>query len=274
MPTIGLVANVYNEVNALPGWLETHLPFFDDVRVYHAGPQGALSNDGTLELLKKWNIPVKFGKSIDEGFGVVRTEAIHWSPCEYVMLLDADERFYPVRSTLTLSGEGTPHREADAILHTYDFSKGRLPDWANIAHLGENLRVSFGNPVDQGARLREILEEEKPDAVVVTRRHWHDFSFRRPTQDWNQIPDWQARIVRNSPDIYYDPHRKMHETLIGASHRVVSREIFFEHFHFVFKRMEERQRGHDIAIYNSIHEGVTPPTYEEYLRSLPQGTES
>ncbi len=30
--TLGLVANVFNEVNALPGWLETHLPYFNDVR--------------------------------------------------------------------------------------------------------------------------------------------------------------------------------------------------------------------------------------------------
>lgn len=50
MTTIGLVANVYNEINALPGWLETHLPFFDDVRVLHAGPQGEYSYDGTIEL--------------------------------------------------------------------------------------------------------------------------------------------------------------------------------------------------------------------------------
>lgn len=48
--TIGLVANVYNEVNAITGWLETHTPFFDDVRVFHSGPGGAKSNDGTIEI--------------------------------------------------------------------------------------------------------------------------------------------------------------------------------------------------------------------------------
>ena len=76
MTTIGLVANVYNEANALPGWLETHLPFFDDVRVVHAGPGGEWSNDGTIELLEKWRVPVRFC-AIENGFGVVRSRAIH-----------------------------------------------------------------------------------------------------------------------------------------------------------------------------------------------------
>ena len=73
--TIGLVANVYNEANALPGWLECHLPYFDDVRIFHAGPGGARSDDGTMELLEKWHIPVAFG-AIDDGFGAVRTAAM------------------------------------------------------------------------------------------------------------------------------------------------------------------------------------------------------
>src|SRR5207245_1758030 len=106
---------VYQEANALPGWLETHLSFFDDVRVLHTGPNGARSDDGTLEILRKWNIPVEMG-SIDEGFGTVRTRAIRSSPCDYVMLLDADERFYPVHRLLTCTGESTPQSEIDWIL--------------------------------------------------------------------------------------------------------------------------------------------------------------
>ena len=106
MSSIGLVANVYQEANALPGWLETHLPFFDDVRVLHTGPQGAYSTDGTIELLEKWNIPVHFG-AIDEGFGIIRTKAVRSSPCDWVMVLDADERFYPVHCKMICSGEAS-----------------------------------------------------------------------------------------------------------------------------------------------------------------------
>ena len=263
MPSIGLVANIYNEVNALPGWLETHLPFFDDVRVTHAGPQGAMSNDGTIELLEKWNVPVVFDK-IDDGFGAVRTRAIHRSPCEYVMLLDADERFFPVHRVMVCTGESTPPSEADAILQTYDFRdmKAMMSNWENIGRLGAKLCVDIKEPYDQGARLRELLGVYMPDALMTMRRHWHDFSFRRPTQNWHEVPDWQLRLVRNTPDIYYDSNVRVHEHLNGTVNVVradPTRGPFFDHFHFTFKRMESEQRAHDVRIYDAIHDGRTPP---------------
>jgi hypothetical protein len=103
MTTIGLVANIYNEANALPGWLETHTPFFDHIAVYHSGPQGAKSSDGTIEILEKWGIPITWG-SIDAGYGVVRNATFRCSPCDWVMLLDADERFYPTLRVMRCVG--------------------------------------------------------------------------------------------------------------------------------------------------------------------------
>ncbi len=268
--TIGLVANIYNESNALPGWLETHTPFFDDIRVYHAGPGGSWSNDGTMEILAKWNIPYERG-SIDDGFGAVRTRAIHMSPCDYVMLLDADERFYSVHRVLYCAGTATPQHEVDWILQSYDFRGVRLPNWENIAKLGENLHVEIGTPYNQGPWLRGLLEEQRPDAIVTPRRHWHDFSFRRPTQNWHTDPDYQMRLVRNSPDIYFDPNIRMHEQLRGANNilrptvgMLASQYVYFDHFHFTFKRMEQEQRAHDIAIYDAIHESKQPPTWEQF----------
>lgn len=259
--SIGLVANIFNEVHALPGWLETHLPFFDDVRVYHAGPRGEYSNDGTIELLEKWRVPITFG-SIDDGFGAVRTRAIRSSPCEYVAILDADERFYPVHRVLTCTGEPTPHSEVDDALRTYSSE----PDWLRIGQLGSELRVDAGPTYDQGAYLRKLLEGN-PDAVVTVRRHWHDFSFKRPTQSWVRDPDWQMRIVRNDEQIHFDSGTRMHERLVGAVKLFradIERGPFFDHFHFPFKRMELDQRKHDVAVYNAIHEGRTPPTHEEF----------
>ena len=55
--SLGVVANVYNEAFALPGWLEMACSFFDDVRIYHSGPGGKCSDDGTVELLERWHIP-------------------------------------------------------------------------------------------------------------------------------------------------------------------------------------------------------------------------
>ena len=260
---IGLVANVYNEVNALPGWLETHTPFFDDVRVLHAGPQGEYSNDGTIELLNKWHIPVEYC-AIDEGFGAVRTRALHMSPCEWVMILDADERFYPIHRILNCNGEPTPHDEADAILRGYDFRDGKKPDWNDIDRLGANLTITKGVVYQQGDLLRTLIDSAggECDSVTVSRRHWHDFSFKRPTQSWIREPDWQMRIVRNRPDIRYDTNTRMHERLGGIRQTTgggIQHGPFFDHFHFFFKRMEEDQRAHDVEIYDKIHAGEIPP---------------
>lgn len=269
--TLGLVANIYNEANALPGWIETHVPFFDDIRVYHAGPGGTKSNDGTIEILEKWRIPVTFG-AIDEGFGVVRTKAIRSSPCDWVMLLDADERFFPVHRLMKCTGESTPHSEVDAILQTYDFHdlKTMIPNWENLKRLGAKLNVDIGETYNQGARLREILNQcTELDAICTIRRHWHDFSFRKPTQNWHTDPDWQLRLVRNHDSIYFDPSIKMHEQLRGANNVFradMERGPFFDHFHFTFKKMEQWQRSHDIAVYNAINDGKRPPTWEEFSK--------
>lgn len=266
MPTIGLTCNFYNEANALPGWIETHVGFFDEIRAYHAGPRGAHSSDGSIELLEKWGIPITFG-SIDEGFGVVRTKAIREMKTDFVMILDADERFFPVHRVLRCTGEATPQHEVDWILQSYDFRGVRLPNWENVARLGANLRVDIGEAYDQGARLREIIGGSELDAVATIRRHWHDFSLRRPTQNWHTDPDWQMRLVRNDPSIYFDPGTRMHERLCGAGR--VFRADFergpcYEHFHFSMKRMEQEQRSHDVDTYDRIHRGERPRTWEEF----------
>lgn len=268
--TIGLVANVYNEANALPGWLETHTPFFDDIRVLHAGPQGTYSDDGTIEILKAWNIPTEFC-AIDEGFGVVRTRALRMMKTDWIMLLDADERFYSTGNILTCDGNSTPQNEADAILQTYDFRdlKSMPSNWENVGKLGANLKVTRLLVHDQGARLRDVLETNlDAGAVAMIRRHWHDFTFRRPTQNWNTDPDWQLRLVRNSERICFESSTRMHEHLVGYLNIIYAdqkRGPFVDHFHFAFKRMESVQRAHDVAIYDCIYKGEKPPTREEFL---------
>lgn len=263
MPSLGLVANIFNEVNALPGWLETHLPFFDDVRITHAGPQGTYSTDGTIELLMKWKIPIVFD-TIDDGFGAVRTRTIHRSPCDYVMLLDADERFFQVHRVMVCTGISTPPSEVDAILQSYDFRdmKAMMSNWENIGRLGAELQVEVKEPYNQGARLREVLEKYKPDGIITMRRHWHDFSFRRPTQNWHEVPDCQLRLVKNNANIHFDPDIKVHECLIGAGDIFRADPTlgpFFDHFHFTFKKMEPKQREHDVRIYDALHKsGVVP----------------
>lgn len=292
--TLGLVCNFYNEANALPGFLECHTPYFDAISFYQSGPGGAESNDGSIEILEKWKVPIHRGK-IDDGFGVVRTAAIRSSPCDFVMILDADERFYHHHQVMTCAGESTPPEDVDALLYDYsnpnfekDGPKARQEprkqvvqeydksieftacpsNFENMSQLGAKLSVSFGEVYNQGAWLRQMLaDNDTLDAVKCVRRHWHDFTFKRPTQNWHQHPDYQMRLVKNKDSIYFDPGVKMHERLIGASNVHMpnfTHGPFFEHFHLHFKKMEASQRRHDTAIYSAIDKGERPPTWEEW----------
>ena len=261
--TLGLVCNLFNEVNALPGWLEMATSYFDDVQIYHSGPGGAESTDGTMEILRKWRVPVHRGK-IDEGFGIVRTAAVRASPCDYVMILDADERFYPHAPALTCGGESTPPDEVNEILKDYDARDQEAchSNFENVHRLGANLVVSFAEVYNQGAWLRDIIEHGALDCVCMIRRHWHDFSWKRPTQNWHTHPDYQRRLIRNHPSICFDANVRMHEQLVGASNVYQPNQthgLFIDHYHLHFKRMEPEQRSHDVRIYDAVHQGKDVP---------------
>ena len=268
--TLGAVCNFYNEANALPGWLETHTPFFDHVSFYQAGPGGAESNDGSIEILEKWKVPIHRGK-IDEGFGIVRTAAIRSSPCDFVMILDADERFHPIAQEMTCAGESTPPDVVGRVLYEYDrgIEFTACPsNYENVGQLGAKLSVSFGAVYNQGAWLRDILEHGDLDAVKMIRRHWHDFSHKRPTQNWHIDNDYQMRLVRNKESIHFAPDVKMHENLVGASNVFQPNHThgpFYDHYHMFFKHMEPMQRRHDVDIYDRIHRGESPLSWEQWL---------
>ena len=284
--TIGIVANIFNEANALPGWLESATKFADWVGVMHAGPQGMKSNDGTIEILEKWRIPTQFC-AIDDGFGIVRTKTLRMCPCDWVMLLDADERFHPTFHVLTCSGESTPPEVVDDVLYdysnpNYDKDGPRNPsrqvvqpydagieftacpsNFENMALLGADLKVLQAETYDQEKFLRNILNSDPTlDAVKVVRRHWHDFIHKRPTQNWHTNPDYQLRLLRNHESIHFSQDTRMHERVVGVEN-VFKPDFtygpFFDHYHIAFKKMEAAQRKHDIAIYGAIDRAEPPP---------------
>lgn len=290
MQTIAIVANVFNEVNALPGWIESAHSFADWVGVIHAGPRGLLSDDGTIDLLKKHGVPFQ-QCAIDDGFGVVRTKTLRMVPpmIDWIMLLDADERFNRDTVVMTCSGESTPCNVVDSLLYDYgnpNFAKdgprdpqivqpydsqidfGACPsNFENMRHLGANLRVQCGERYDQAEWLRGVMENEDIDAIKVIRRHWHDLTHTRPTQNWHTDPDYQMRLLRNKGSIYFAQDTRMHERVVGvkAVHEPEhTRGPFFDHYHLFFKRMEAEQRRHDIAVYNAIDKGESPPSFEEW----------
>jgi len=242
-PSIGMACNIYNDVNAVAGLLETASQFFDELVFFHAGPQGAYSTDGTIELIERWKAKLIFGK-IDEGFGIVRTSAVRACSTEWVMVLDADERFHPYAPLLLPHGEGqNVGTDNIHVQHWYD-------------------------TYDQGAMLRRIIRIPEIDAVQTIRRHWNSLGWKSPTQNWHHIPDRQLRIVRNVEHVQFRSDDRMHERLLDARtgkgphsfHAEPHRGLFHDHYHCFFKGMEPEQRRHDIAIYDAIHEGRLPPT--------------
>ena len=191
--------------------------------------------------------------------------AVRASKCDYVCLLDADERFWPFLPEMSCTGESTPPDEVNQILQEYDnrAQKAIPSNFENLHKLGAKLVVCMGGVYNQGAWLRSIIEHGDLDAVCTSRRHWHDFSWKRPTQSWHTDPDYQYRIVRNHPSIHWDANTRMHEALIGASNVYRPNQHhgpFFEHFHLAIKAMEPFQREHDRRIYDAIHKGEGAPT--------------
>lgn len=245
--SIGVATNFYNEANALPGFFESVTSWADDIVMVNAGPGGRISDDGSIEIIEKWGARIEYS-TIDDGFGVLRSRLVGMTKTDWTVILDCDERLPRIAPLLEFDQEGT------------------------VVCVGE---------YNQHKSLRGICNDFAIDAVVTGRRHWHDFTWNRPTQNWLEIPDWQARIVRNSPHIGYKTETPMHEHIVdfrsGKSpkwyhpddhqwrdfpHRIV----WFDHYHNWFKPMEVDQRQHDIAIYNAIDQGARPPSFEEFLK--------
>lgn len=249
MSSIGLACNFYQEVNALPGLLENASQFFDDIVLTWCGPKCEdPADDPSVAIAEKWGVRLLFD-NIDDGYGAVRTRLIRNSTTEWVMIMDADERFLPLSPVYLCEGEE------------------RYPD---VKH--PNLKVSIKSvqpgmevAYNQGALLRQMIHTAPEDIMGIRtgRRHWFDFSFKNPCQNWFTYPDYQLRLVRNRDWIEYKSDVKMHEQIIDTRTNTTpvflahDNEMgpFHDHFHCFFKSQEKEQRARDIQIYDALHEG-------------------
>jgi len=271
MKTLGACLNFFNEADALPGWLESASRWADDIAAYQAGPNGEESDDGSIEILEKWRIPIHRG-SINEGFGIVRTAAVRACKTDYVMLLDADERFLHSGQVLTCSGENTSLEVEQQVLQEYDTGEpGQCPaNWENLSKLGAKLSVSFGEVYNQAAWVKDFIQHGDLDAVCMIRRHWHDFTFKRPTQNWHTRPDYQIRLVRNRDDVHWDANTKMHETLVPGNRNIYqpnhTHGPFYDHFHCFFKRLSPLKRQFAVRVYRAIHYGHAVPSWKAFKK--------
>lgn len=218
--SIALACNVYNDAHALRGLLESGARYFDNLFIVHSGPGGARSTDGTIELCEKFGATIVFD-DIDRGFGAIRTRLIHGCGCEWAFIMDADERFIPQLHALECDGEES---------------------YPQVA--APNLKVTeTKHCIDQGAHLKNLISFPHHMAIRSTRRHWFDFTMRKPTQNWLKNRDHQLRIVRNVPQIGYVTNVVMHERLLDE--RTGSDPVFapqddmggpfHDHFHMAYR---------------------------------------
>lgn len=242
-PSLCLCINFYNDAPALRGLLEVGARCFDHIFTINAGPGGAKSTDGSIELVESFGGTVVYD-DIQQGFGRIRTRLLHDCGCEWGVILDADERIFPQMYVMTCEGDE------------------KYPDCPE-----PKLTVTVkADVIDQMGHLRNLIWNPETMAVRATRRHWFDFAMKRPAQNWygpNGNRDHQLRIVRNHPEIGYERDRVMHERLLDArtgKDPVFVRQddhggIFIDHFHLHFRRTQPGKKESNEANYARLSRG-------------------
>lgn len=225
-PTLALGVNFYNDAASMRGLLETMSRWVDNIYAINSGPGGAYSTDGSIELARSFGATVAFG-DMDDGFGRIRTRLLHECGCTFCIILDCDERIYPQLNVMKCEG-----------------------DESYPQHNPPNLKVTvLPDVIDQMGHIRNLIKNPLVMAIRSTRRHWFDYTMRKPSQNWygpNGNKDHQLRILRNDPHIGYQRDRKMHERCLddrtGKDPVFVAQDehggIFFDHFH-LFDRVNQ-----------------------------------
>lgn len=245
MSTVACACNVYNDALALPGMLENASQWADEIFIIHSGPDGKASNDGTMEILEKWQIkPIM--ADIMVGFGAIRTRLIHECKCDWAIVTDSDERIPIVSRVLRCHGDD------------------QFPHVMNPQNSVEIIDQSFCH----WRWLKNIIDGagDDYDAVRMCRRAWMDMSMRRPAQNFHRVQDWQMRCVKNNGHIGYDTSVRMHERIVdfrtGAGPRAfqiddTERGLFYDHYNCFFKQMEPAQNTEDAETYDRLDPGVS-----------------
>lgn len=236
--SIALSVNVYQDAAALRGLLELGSRYFDNIFILHTGPGGVKSTDGTIELCESFGIKPVFD-DIQRGFGAIRTRLIRDCGCEWAMIMDADERFYPQIQVITCEGEDRYPAVKDPKITV----------------------TKHPQIIDQGAHIKNQIKNPELMAIRATRRHWFDFTMTKLCENYMTIFDHQLRIVRNSPHISYS--KAMHEALwddrTGKTPKFLEQDPtggpFYEHFHMWFRRSQPGHKESNEQNYARLERG-------------------
>lgn len=246
MSSIAACYNVWRDAKALRGSLEASSGYFDNLFVIVTPPGGEKNKDDeTCDLLREFGIEPKFG-DINEGYGVIRSRLIHECGCEFGMILDSDERFRPSQEILRCHG------------------KERYPENPSPALTVEKSREL----IYPGLTLKDVIKNGNIDAVMGVRRHWFDFSHKRPSQNWHDHPDWQLRIVRNRGEIQYKSSVRMHEQLIDTRtgqmpRHYVGENIYWDHYHLFYRFAHPGTKERNEQNYDRLSRGEPMLAHDE-----------
>lgn len=247
MSRVGVVCHWHAEKNALPSFIAAAEKMFDEIVLVSSPMDGTPADPETIAIAEASGHKL-IHDTLSQGFGALRTRCIGYSSCEWVMILDADERVWDSAPALGITGTG---KFPETL--TPDLTVTRAQQQIN-QH--KNLRDSIGRAEAEGAL-----------AICVSRRHWFGApgEWDRPCQNWNPIggeADWQLRLVKNSPYVCYDPEVKMHERLIDTRTwadpkfiRVTDGSLFIDHYSWHFKNLEPEQNAEDAKIYEALAPG-------------------
>jgi len=254
---ISAVCHFHAEPHSLPGFIETAEKMFDEIILVSSPMDGTPADPETIAIAETSGHKL-IHDTLSQGFGALRTRCIGYSSCEWVMILDADERVWPTAPVLEVSGTG------------------KFPDT-----LTPDLHVTVRQEIvwDQHANLRKLCAQAEAEgalAICVSRRHWFGApgEWDRPCQNWNAEPDWQLRLVKNTPFVGYDPDVKMHEKLVNFRTfaepkflRVTDGSLFVDHYSLHFKGLEPKQNAEDAATYEQLQPGCVN---EMWLKHFPK----
>lgn len=263
MNHISAVCHFHNERHALPGFIEAAERMFDEIILVSSPMDGTPPDSETIKIAEASGHRL-IHDTLSQGFGALRTRCIGYSSCEWVMILDADERVWPTTPVLGCTGfEKFPHT------------------------LTPNLQVTaLPGMVDQHTSLRNLTyhaDAENALAICLSRRHWFGSpgEWLRPCQNWTPgvgEPDWQLRLVKNSPYLCYDPEVKMHETLKDTRTwadpnfiRVTDGLLYLDHYSWHYKNLEPGQNAEDAEIYETLAPGSVK---EMWLNHYPKASAS
>lgn len=244
---VAAVCHFHAEKFALPGFIAAAEDMFDEIVLVSSPMDGTPEDPETIAIAEASGHKL-IRDTLSQGFGALRTRCIGYSSCEWVMILDADERVYGNPPKMSCSGTGK-------------FPETLNPDLHVATHTGT---------INQRKNLRDLIshaEAEKALAICVSRRHWFGApgEFDRPCQNWTPgsgEADWQLRLLKNTPFLCYDPEVKMHERLIWTPTwaepkfiRVTDGSLYIDHHSWWAKNLEPKQNAEDAAIYEQLQPG-------------------